>query len=126
MRQREKRHWGRSGEGDQGRRPVLRAGQLTRKSTPTPRDWLGHARWSELILGCCQWALLLLRLPGRQDTSLEPWGHLGPHWRDPPARKPRLREAELCTERDWLLTFPLRLCKCLSALPATCSSYVPE
>lgn len=45
-RQREKRHWGRSGRGTRAGRPQSSGpGQLTQcKSTPTPRDWLGHAR----------------------------------------------------------------------------------
>ena len=83
--------------------------------------------WSELILGCCQWALSLLRLPSRQGASLEPWGHLGPHGEGPTCQGSHARgKRSRGTERDWLLTFPLRLCKRLFALPATGSSYAPE
>ena len=75
-----------------GPSPVLGAGGLTQhESTSTPGDWLGDARLVRANPGLLPgpWrtgALLLLRLPGRQDASLQPWGHLShPTGRDPPA-----------------------------------------
>lgn len=82
-----------------GRPQSSRPGQLIqRESTYTPRDWLGHARLVRANPGLLPerlrtGALLLLRLPGRQDISLEPWGHLSHPSTHLPG-KPRSREAE--------------------------------
>ena len=91
---------GHSGDGARAGRPQSsRPGQLIqRESTSTPRDWLGHARLVRANPGLLPerlrtGALLLLRLPGRQDISREPWGHLSHPSTHLPG-KPRSREAE--------------------------------